>query len=95
MKESKKEFKYALRACPKSKEMHEENSMTVASQDHSPKKFRQHQIKQKETMAPIYGWRNFFNVVGHKCTSKKYRKFLWFELATVTPQALKYDVINF
>jgi len=28
-------------------------------------------------------------------SKKNYRKFLWFELATVTPQALKYDVINF
>jgi len=26
---------------------------------------------------------------------KKYRKFLWFELATVTSQALKYDVITY
>jgi len=26
---------------------------------------------------------------------KKLRPFLWFELATVTPQALNYDVINF
>jgi len=24
-----------------------------------------------------------------------YTKFLWFELATVTPQALKYDVITY
>jgi len=26
---------------------------------------------------------------------KKYRKFLWFELTTVTSQALKYDVTSF
>jgi len=35
----------------------------------------------------------FFKVGGHKCMSKNCRKFLWFELATVTSQALKYDVI--
>jgi len=33
------------------------------------------------------------NVWGHKCMSKNYRNFLWFELATVTSPALKYDVI--
>jgi len=26
---------------------------------------------------------------------KNYRKFLWFELATVTSQGLKYDVITY
>jgi len=36
----------------------------------------------------------FFKVEGHKCTSKNYRKYLWFVLATVTSQALKYDVIT-
>jgi len=39
------------------------------------------------------GGETVFKVVGHKCTWKKYRKFLWFELATVTSQELKYDVI--
>jgi len=33
--------------------------------------------------------------VGAQVHVKKTRKFLWFELATVTSQALKYDVINF
>jgi len=37
----------------------------------------------------------FFKVVGHTCTLKTFRKFLWFELASVTSQALKYDAINF
>jgi len=32
---------------------------------------------------------------GHKCKTKKHRKFLWFELATMTSQALKYDVIAY
>jgi len=36
-----------------------------------------------------------FSKCGHKWSSKIYRKFLWFELATMTPQALKYDGINF
>jgi len=39
------------------------------------------------------GGGTFFKVGGHKCMSKNYKKFLWFELATVTSQALKYDVI--
>jgi len=34
----------------------------------------------------------FFKEGGHKYTSKNYRKILWFELATVTSQALKYGV---
>jgi len=36
-----------------------------------------------------------FSKVG--CTSDRqiYRKFLWFELATMTSQSFKYDVINF
>jgi len=37
----------------------------------------------------------FFKVGGHKCMLKNYRKFMWFELATVTSQALQYDVINY
>jgi len=41
------------------------------------------------------GGGTFFKVGGHECTSKIYRKFLWFELATATSQALKYDVITF
>jgi len=32
---------------------------------------------------------------GHKCTLKNYRQVLWFELATVTSQALKYDFIAY
>jgi len=32
---------------------------------------------------------------GHKWSSKIYRKFLWFELTTMTSEALNYDVINF
>jgi len=37
----------------------------------------------------------FFKVGGHKYKSKNNRKFLWFELASVMSQALKYDAINF
>jgi len=38
----------------------------------------------------------FFKVGGaQKCPSKNYKKFLWFELATVTSQAWKYDVITY
>jgi len=40
------------------------------------------------------GGGTIFKVVRHKCELKNYIKFLWFELATVTSQALKYDVIN-
>jgi len=43
-----------------------------------------------------HGRRNLFQSGGgHKWTSKNYRKFLRFELATVTSQALKYDVISY
>jgi len=42
-----------------------------------------------------HGWQNLFQSGGHKCTSKNYRKLLRFELATVTLQALKYDVITY
>jgi len=41
------------------------------------------------------GGGTFFKVGGHKCTSKKYRKIWGFELATVTSQASKYDVITY
>jgi len=34
-------------------------------------------------------WRNLFQSGGHKCTSNNYRKCFWFELLTVTSQALK------
>jgi len=40
------------------------------------------------------GGGTFLKVGGHKCTSKNYRIFVWFELAIVTSQALKYDVIT-
>jgi len=36
----------------------------------------------------------FFKVGGHKSKSRKFRKILNFELASVASQALKYDVIN-
>jgi len=39
------------------------------------------------------GGGTFFKVRGHKCMLKNYRKFSWFELATMTSQALKYYVI--
>jgi len=47
-----------------------------------------------------HGWRNLFQsgggVQAHvKKRQKIYRKFLWFESATVTSQALKYDVITY
>ena len=44
---------------------------------------------------PTMGGGNFFKRGGHKCTLKNYRKFLWFQLATVTSQALKFDVIAY
>jgi len=43
----------------------------------------------------MHWWRNLFQSGGHRCTSKSYRKFLRFELATVTSQALEYDVITY
>jgi len=38
---------------------------------------------------PFSKWR------GTSARQKNYIKFLWFELATVTSQALKYDVITY
>jgi len=38
---------------------------------------------------PFSKWR------GTSARQKNYRKFLWFEWATVTSQALKYDVITY
>jgi len=43
----------------------------------------------------VMGGGTFFKVGGHKRTSKNSRTFLWFELATVTSQALKYDIIAY
>jgi len=40
------------------------------------------------------GGGTFFKV-GGTSARQKFRKFLWVELATVTSQSLKYDVINF
>jgi len=40
-----------------------------------------------------HGWRNLFQSDG--ACQKNYRKILCFELATVTSQALKYDVIAY
>jgi len=37
----------------------------------------------------------FIKVGGHKCTSEKYKTFLWFKLASVTSQVSKYDVITY
>jgi len=37
----------------------------------------------------------FIKVGGTSARQKNYRKFSWFELATVTSQALKYDVITY
>jgi len=43
-----------------------------------------------------YAWvLELFSKWGGTSARQKTWKFLWFELATVTPQALKYDVINF
>jgi len=38
------------------------------------------------------GGGTFFKVGEHKCTSKNYKIFLRFQLATTTSQTLKYDV---
>jgi len=43
----------------------------------------------------VHVWQNLFQSGAHKCTSKDYRKYLWFESGTVTSQALKYDVNTF
>jgi len=41
------------------------------------------------------GGGTFFKVGGTSARQKKYRKFWWFELATVTSQGFKYDVITY
>jgi len=43
-----------------------------------------------------YAWvMELFSKLGAQVHVKKTRKFLWLELATVTSQALQFDVINF
>jgi len=43
-----------------------------------------------------HGWRNLFQSGGAQVhVEKKLKQILWFELATVTPHALKYDVITY
>jgi len=37
----------------------------------------------------------FFKVGDKSANPNKHRKFLWFEMANLTSQALKYDVNNF
>jgi len=41
------------------------------------------------------GGGTFYKVERAQVHVKNYRNFLWFELATVTSQALKYDAIEF
>jgi len=44
----------------------------------------------------VYAWvAELFSKWGAQVQVKRTIKFLWFELANVTSQALKYDVINF
>jgi len=52
-------------------------------------------INPKSLHIHAHGWRNLSQSGGHKCTSKNYRKILWFELVTVASQALKYDVTTY
>jgi len=56
MKESKKELKYALRACWKTQQKCKADAMAEALRNRSPKKFWQSQKKQ-EIMASIYSGR--------------------------------------
>ena len=42
-----------------------------------------------------HGWRNLFQSGGAQAQVKQCIQILWLELATVTSQALEYDVINF
>jgi len=41
------------------------------------------------------GGGTYFKVGGGTSARSKTKKILWFELATVTSQALKFDAINF
>jgi len=52
-------------------------------------------VKPFRLDAITVGGETFFKVGGTSARQKNYRKFLWFELATVTPQALKYNVITY
>jgi len=55
------------------------------------------QVCCTQLKAGLYAWaaERFSKCGDTNGNPKQYRKFLWFELATVTSQALKYDVINF
>jgi len=41
------------------------------------------------------GGGTFFKMVGTSARQKKHRKFLWFELVSVTSQALEYDISTY
>jgi len=44
----------------------------------------------------MHGWRNLFQSEGAQVhVKKKLYQILWFDLATVTSQTLKYDVITY
>jgi len=60
-------------------------STVYSSAPHSPSRITSH----------THGWRTIFKVGGRRARQKNYRKFLRFELATVTSQVLKYDVITY
>jgi len=49
MKETKKEFKYALRACRKSQEKYKADAMATDLWNRSPKKFWQNVRKSKKS----------------------------------------------
>jgi len=53
------------------------------------------QLQEKDQNHIAKGGGTFFKVGGTSARQKSYRKLLWFELATVTSQALKYDVITY
>ena len=52
MKESKKEFKYALRACRRSQQKCKADAMAEALRNRSPKKFKQSIRKNKKSWLP-------------------------------------------
>ena len=71
MKESKKEFKYALRACRKSQQKCKADAMAEALWNRSPKKFCQNIRKSKKSWLPS----TVGSETGNKAATGMWRKY--------------------
>jgi len=87
MKESKKEFKYALRACRKSQQKCKADAMTEALRNRSPKKFWQSISKSKKSWLPS----TVGGETGNKAVTVMWRK----HFSTLLNSSKNYGIGNF